>query len=281
MASAQEQSEFWNGLAGRSWVEAQPLLDRLLRPLEEALCEAVAARPSARVLDVGCGAGGTTLAASRRLGAEGSCTGVDLSEPLLAAARARAEREGAPVHFLLADAQTHRFDPASFDLLISRFGVMFFPDPVAAFTNLCRGAAAGAGLRLLVWRDREENPFMTTAERAAAPLLPKPSPQPPDAPGQFAFADADRVGSILAAAGWGAIEIEPADFPCAMPESDLLPYLTHLGPVGRALQESDEPTRARLIEAIRPAFDAFVTAETVRFTAACWTISAQAPAADR
>lgn len=275
MTTPQGQAEFWNDRAGCAWVEAQELLDGLFHPLEESLRATVSTRPAARVLDVGCGTGGTTLAAARALGAEGSATGVDVSEPMIAAARERAERAGVPVRFLRADAQTHSFDPDSFDLLISRFGVMFFSDPVAAFANLRRAAAPDAELRLIVWREREQNPFMTTAERAAAPLLPDLPPHRPDAPGQFAFADPDRVRSILAAADWSGIELEPADFPCAMPESDLLPYLTRLGPVGRALQEADEQTRARVIETVRPAFDPFVDGDTVRFTAACWEIAAR------
>lgn len=278
MATPQEPAEFWNGRAGCSWVESQGLLDGLFRPLEEMLRETVARRPSARVLDIGCGTGGTTLAAARQLGAVGSATGVDVSEPMIAAARERADREGIAVRFLRADAQTHGFDPDAFDLLISRFGVMFFPDPVAAFANLRRAAADEAELHLIVWREREQNPFMTAAERAAAPLLPNLAPHPPDAPGQFGFADPDRVRSILSTAGWTGIEIEPADFPCAMPEPDLLPYLTRLGPVARALGEADEQTRARVIETIRPAFDPFVSGDTVGFTAACWTIAARAPA---
>lgn len=276
MATANGQSEFWNGRAGNGWVESQALIDRLFRPLEEALCEAVAARPGARVLDIGCGTGGTTLAAARTLGGNGLCVGVDVSETMIAAARARAEGTGLEVEFVCADAAEHRFVPGSFDLMISRFGVMFFADPVAAFANLRRAGDAGAELRLLAWRGREENPFMTAAQRAAAPLLPELAPDPPGAPGQFAFAEPERVRSILTRAGWREVEITATDFKCEMPESDLLPYLSRLGPVARILQESDEPTRAQVMELVLPAFEEqFVADGRVRFTAACWTISAR------
>ena len=146
-----------------------------------------------RVLDVGCGTGSTTLAVARRLGAKGRCIGIDISEPMIAAARARAEREGTPASFIRADAQTHAFEPASFDMIISRFGVMFFDDSVRAFANLRRAAKQTPSLRFIAWRSAAENPFMTTAERAAAPLLPNLPARRPDAPGQFAFADRDRV----------------------------------------------------------------------------------------
>src|SRR6185312_8436149 len=144
--------------------------DQTYQPIEDLLVDAVASGTTRRVLDVGCGTGGTTVAVARRLGPSGRCTGVDISEPMIAAARARAEREGASVDFVVADAQTHAFERERFDAIISRFGVMFFNDPVAAFTNLRRAARAGAVLRAVVWRDAAENPFMTTAERAAAPL---------------------------------------------------------------------------------------------------------------
>jgi hypothetical protein len=181
-----------------------------------------------------------------------------------------------PVTFVVADAQTYAFERATFDAVMSRFGVMFFGDAVAAFTNLRGAAHAGAALRAVVWRSMDENPFMTAAERAAAPLLPDLPPRRPDEPGQFAFADPERVRRILAASGWSAIDLQPIDVSCAMPESALVPYLTQLGPVGRALQQADDDLRARVIAAIRPAFDPYVRAAEVRFTAACWMVSARA-----
>ena len=274
--AGQEQAELWNNRGGRAWVEAEEMLDNLFRPQCDTLAEEVGRRPSSRVLDVGCGTGATTVAAAQRLGERGSCTGIDISEPMVTAARARAERERAPARFLLGDAGTHRFEPSSFDLLISRFGVMFFADPVLAFTNLRRAAADGAELRFIVWRDPEENPFMTAAERAAAPLLPDLPPRQPGAPGQFALADPDRVRAILTDSGWTSARLEPVDFSCAMPEPHFDHYLAHLGPVGRALQAEDEPTRTRVLETIRPAFDPYVQAGEARFTAACWMLEARA-----
>src|SRR5215475_6177419 len=168
-----EQRRLWNGPAGRAWVDAQELLDRLLKPFEDVLVEAVSDHGGRRVLDVGCGTGGTTLAVARRLGANARCTGIDISHQMIAAARSRAEREGTPASFIAADAQIHRFEPASFDTIMSRFGVMFFTDSVRAFANLRRAASEGAALRFVAFRSAAENSFMTTAERAAAPLLPK------------------------------------------------------------------------------------------------------------
>ena len=273
-----EQATLWNGRAGRAWVEAQELLDQVLKPFEDLLVEAVCAGSAHRVLDVGCGTGGTTLAVARRLGADCHCIGVDISAPMIAAARAGAEREGAPASFIRADAQSHAFAPSSFDMIISRFGVMFFEDPVLAFANLRRAATDDAALRFIAWRSTAENPFMPTAERAAAPLLPNLPARRPDAPGQFSFADRQRVASILEASGWAEIDIRPIDVDCTLPEKEMVGYLTRLGPVGLILQDADERTRGQVIETVRAAFDPYVHGMEVHFTGACWMVSARVPA---
>ena len=308
-----EQATLWNGPAGRAWVETQELLDRVLRPFEDLLVEAVSAGSGGRVLDVGCGTGSTTLAIARRLardpekwepvfgkdhaqhknserdddskknhpalGANGRSVGIDISEPMIAFARERAEREGTPASFIRADAQTHAFEPASFDMIISRLGVMFFSDPVRAFANLRRAARNGAELRFVAFRSAAENPFMTTAERAAAPLLPSLPARRPDAPGQFAFAERRRVLAILEESGWAEIDIRPIDVACTLPEQELMRYASRLGPVGLMLQQADERTRARVIETVRVAFDPYVHGAEVRFSAACWWVGARAPSA--
>src|SRR4051812_35065695 len=162
----EDMAAAWNGVSGRAWVDEQQLLDHSYSPIEKLLVDEVAAAGARAVLDIGCGAGATTLAVARSLGVRGQATGVDISEPLVALARERARRDGASARFIRADAQTHAFEPASFDLMISRFGVMFFDDPVAAFTNLLRASQPAGELRLVVFRSIAENPFMTTAERA-------------------------------------------------------------------------------------------------------------------
>ncbi|WP_252271352.1 class I SAM-dependent methyltransferase [Pseudomonas subflava] len=264
-----EQSRLWNGPGGRAWVDSQPLLDELFAPLVAPLLEGL--RAGERVLDIGCGTGATSLAATG-LGAD--CLGVDLSGPMLALARNRAREAGSAARFVCADAQSHDFAPASFDRLISRFGVMFFADPVAAFANLRGAARQGACLRLVVWRSAAENPFMTTAERAAAGSLPDLPVRRPGAPGQFAFADAQRVRGLLQTAGWSDVEIRRLDVPLSMAEAALLPYLSRLGPVGLALQQLEEGARTALAARLREAFEPFVRGDRVEFVAACWQIDA-------
>lgn len=255
------QAAHWNGRAGRAWADAQPMLDRMFEPFAQRLVEA--ARTGRRVLDVGCGAGATTLAVAQRLGARGRCVGVDVSRPLIAAARARAERGGVP---------------ASFDTIISRFGVMFFENAVDAFANLLRAATSDASLAFVAWRTAAENPFMTTAERAAAPLVPNLPARQPDAPGQFFFGDARRIETVLAQSGWCGIDVRPIDVECTLPERELIGHFSRLGPLGQLFGDLDDATRARVVDTVRAAFAPYVHGAEVRFTAACWLVGARAPA---
>lgn len=270
-----EQGRLWNGVAGRAWVDARATLDRMFLPVQELLIQSVVARGGQRVLDIGCGTGGTTLAFAARLQGTGRCVGLDLSEPMIALARDRARNAAAAAEFIAADAQTHAFAPAAFDLLLSRFGVMFFEDPVAAFANLHRAASANAELRFVAWRTAAENPFMTTGERAAAPLLADLPTRRPGAPGQFAFAERQHVTGILQASGWQDIDIRPIDIECSFAEADLLTYLSRLGPVGLILPAQQEDLRKQVIARMREAFESYVRGAQVHFTAACWRVSAR------
>jgi SAM-dependent methyltransferase len=269
-----EQAALWNGAAGKGWVAAGSLLDRMYAPFADLLAEEAAALGARQVLDVGCGAGATSLMLAARLG-EGDVLGVDISLPLIEAAKARAARENGRARFLCADAAAHEFPRRAFDLLVSRFGVSFFADPVRAFANLRRAACPGAVLRFLTWRAPQENPFLTVAEQAAAPEL-SLTPQAPAAPGPFALADRRRAADLLMQGGWRGVEIKAVDRACAFPAEGLTHYLRWMGPVGRVLQCADEDRRARILEKVRPAFDSYVQGDDVRFDAACWMLEAEA-----
>lgn len=270
------QHELWNGPAGDAWVQAQRLLDGMFAPFESVLADPLATQPDAQVLDVGCGTGAVCLAIAERLGLAGHCTGVDISAPMIAVARERAAAAGKDIDFIVADAQQHAFAPASLDRIVSRFGVMFFDDPVQAFRRLRDALRNGGALHAIAWRSAAENAFMTTAERAAAPLLPLP-PRVAEGPGQFAFADAGKVQGILRDSGWRDIEITPLDVRCSIARDDLPTYVSLLGPVGQALRaEGLPPTdRASVLATVVDAFAPFVQGDRVVFTAACWSVRGQ------
>ena len=152
---------------------------------------------------------------------------------------------------------------------------MFFSDPVAAFANLRRAAKPGAGLAMISWRSITENPFMTVAERAAAPLLPD-LPKRGNGPGQFAFADQHHVHGILDEAGWTGAASEPLDMVCAFPAAALDTYLSLMGPVGQMLAKADHATRERVMAAVRAGFEEYIVGTDIQFTAACWLTRATA-----
>lgn len=267
-----EQAALWNGAAGHGWVAVQDVLDRMFQPMADLLVQAVRDSAGTRVLDVGCGTGATTLAVAGAVADHGHCTGIDVSAPMIDAARRRAEQERSAARFVCADAQRYPFPRAGFDTVISRIGVMFFDDPVAAFANLRSAARDGAALRFIVWRGPDENPFMTTAERAAAPLLPALPARVSAGPGQFAFADAGRIRSILEGGGWTGIEVRPVDLMCAFPVSELERYVTSVGPLGRVYPQLDADARDAILAMVLPAFEPYMRGGEVRFTAACWMV---------
>jgi SAM-dependent methyltransferase len=274
---ASAQSTLWNGHSGHAWVDLQPVLDQMFHPFLDLLVDAVEKESPRGVLDVGCGTGSTTIAIAQEIGSQGHCTGVDISQPMIDVARMRARQAGISADFVHADAQTHDLAAASIDMIVSRFGVMFFDRPGEAFANLRRASCEGALLNVIAWRGARDNPFMTTAERAAGPYIELPARQP-GAPGQFAFADQDKVATLLKDGGWRDIDIQPIDVECSLPERELVGYASRLGPVGLALQQADAATRARVIDAVRLAFDQYVHGDDIRYVAACWSIRARSPA---
>ncbi|HEX8514543.1 MAG TPA: class I SAM-dependent methyltransferase [Allosphingosinicella sp.] len=269
-----DQSAKWNDRPGRTWAELGDLLDRLFEPFVPLLLQEIEPVAGRRFLDIGCGAGALTLAAARR-GAAG--LGVDISAPLIEAARARAERLGAAgARFVRGDAQSHDFEAGRFDALISRFGVMFFADPAAALRNLRLAMRPGGRLAFVAWRSPAENDFMTAAERAVADLLPGLPARVADAPGQFGFADSGRVDSILAESGWVGVEIRPVDVQCRLTEEELGVYARRMGPVADLLPSLDEATRYEVERRLDSTFRPFLSDGEARFTAACWMVTARA-----
>lgn len=271
------QVAYWNDAAGQTWAEMQEALDRQLAPLGRAAMAALAPRPGERLLDVGCGAGQTTLELAAAVAPGGEVVGLDISRPLLEVARARPPAAG--VSFLEGDAQTHPFEPASFDGAFSRFGVMFFADPPAAFANIRGALKPGGRLAFVCWRPLAENPIMTAPMAAAAQHLPPPAPPAdPHAPGPFAFADPERVRGILAAAGFESVTVAPHDE--AIGGGDLRTAVglsLRIGPLGMMLRENPDK-RDAVVAAVRETLTAYDGPEGVKLPSATWIVSATVPA---
>lgn len=268
---------YWNDAGGHAWVEHQGLLDRINQPVGDIIAGRADPGDGARVLDIGCGAGATTLDMARRVGAEGRAVGVDVSETLLELARERARAAAVGnVDFVRADAATHDFGRPAFDAAISRYGVMFFDAPDAAFANLRRALQPGGGLTFACWRSAAENPLSLVPLEAAAPFLPEPPQLPADGPGRFAFADPDRVRGILDRGGWRHVDIEPLDVATPVSFDELLTLSLKLGLLGTLLPRHDESVRKRVAEAVAARIETYVEDDVVPMTAACWLVTATA-----
>ena len=261
--SNEEQIEYWNGETGERWARRDDMMARLLKPIAQLLLDHAGIEGRTRALDVGCGGGSQSRELAALLGADASVVGVDISAPLLEVARSRSEAtpaDHAPVDFIQADASSYAFEPNSFDLVFSRFGVMFFEDPVTAFSNIHSALQAGAGLAFCCWQGLPKNDWVLQPLQAAFQHIPAPPKPDPHAPGPFAFADPDRVRSILSASGFVDIELEPRDITMQFGEFPTLEEnardLMQIGPIAGLIAEQDEATREKVresvIEVLRP-----------------------------
>jgi SAM-dependent methyltransferase len=273
-----DQAAYWNERAGARWVANQRDLDAQLEPFGIVVMARLALGSGDRVLDVGCGAGATSLMLSERV-RPGLVVGLDISAPMLARARER----GAAIdnlRFEQADAQTFAFSGPPYDALFSRFGVMFFSDPVEAFRNLRTALRAGGKLGFVCWRTMRENPSFVVPLEAALSFLPEaPEPAWPDAPGPFAFADADRTREILQRSGYSDVEITRYDTDLVFAgRADLngaVDLALEVGPLGRALSALDGAIRARARDAVREAFARHHGRSGVVLPAATWVVTAR------
>jgi ubiquinone/menaquinone biosynthesis C-methylase UbiE len=271
---------FWNGPGGRRWVSRQEAWDRVLEPVAAAALERAAVRPGERVIDIGCGAGATTIALARRVGAAGRVVGIDVSRPMLARAAERLAPD-LPVELVLADATSHAFAPGGFDLLFSRFGVMFFAEPMRAFANLRAALRPGGRLLFACFRSPQENPFVMLALRAATAHVPPPPKLEPEDPGPFSFADQERVRRILDGAGFRSIVHEPFDRELDIAAGGGLDAAVasalEIGPASRAIEDQPPEVRSAVADAIRKAFAAHRRGSSVLLPAAVWLVSASNP----
>lgn len=278
-----QQINDWNGRTGEKWVRFQEQLDVMLSPMGDAVFNVAAIRPDESILDIGCGCGDTSLAAAALVGASGRVLGLDISQPMVARARERARLAGLNATFKVSDAATEDFSGANYDLLISRFGVMFFDQPSAAFANMRKALKAGGRLAFVCWRTAPENPWASAPMLAAMPFLPPMEPGIPGAPGPFAFADKSRIEKILTDAGFSAINITAYDKPLALgatshgdPLEEALTQAMEIGPLGRMLSGLPDDTRTKARAAIREELARHLTPQGVMLAGAVWIVTAKA-----
>jgi len=277
-----EQIAYWNGDAGRKWADRDAQMATLLAPVAEALLAHTDLAESRSVLDVGCGGGSETLMLADRLKQGASVLGIDVSAPLLAIARehtADRDTRGVTVDFVEADAATYDFGERRFDLLFSRFGVMFFDQPAKAFAHLLSAMQPHGTLAFACWQALAHNPLTALPLKAALTVLPAPEAPKPRAPGPFAFAEADYVREMLAEAGWDDIRITPQEIELcwkgAGGYADTVRELVNTGPVGRLIAEVDDSTRAAVYAAAAEALEAHYHEDHLSLTGAVWLVRAK------
>jgi SAM-dependent methyltransferase len=274
-----DQIAYWNGPAGQRWAEGQQAQDIVLGPVADILIDRAKPKTGEQVIDVGCGSGVTTIAFAQKVGPSGHALGIDISGPMLERARASAPKD-LPVDFVLADATVYPFDPAGFDLLASRFGVMFFADPVLSFTNMRKALRPSGRLAFACWREPRENPFFMAPLQAAYKHVPKLPQQEPEDPGPFAFASEARVRRILGEAGFTGVEMEAypllldAAVGCGLDSAVQRTF--EIGPVSRALEGQPAELRTAAANSIREALTPFAKGNAVLLPASIWIVTARA-----
>lgn len=280
-STAQSPTHQWAGSSGDNWVLHQRRLDLMLEAFGDAAISAANVAPGEQILDIGCGAGATSFALAARTGADGRVIGVDISPQLVE--RARADTPvGAPVAFELADAATAPLEPAAFDLLFSRFGVMFFDDPVAAFAHMRAALKPGGRLAFACWREPAANDWVRLPMAAIRPFV-TPAPTEPLAPGPFAFADPVRIESLLSAAGFVDVGITPFD--AIIPYGhgatreaaigDAVMLASAVGPLSRALADQGDDIRAKATKAVHAAFARQPGETSIQIAGAAWIVTAR------
>lgn len=275
------QRAFWNSDFGAKWVTFADDLEQLHAPMNEPLLDRAGISPGMRVLDIGCGSGSVARRAAEMTGINGAVTAVDISEMLLETARqTRSADNSAPIDYTLADAQTYGFPPAEFDRVVSRMGVMFFADPIAAFANLLRAARPGAVFAAVVWRRGEANPWFQIPTEAAIRHL-GPVDADPHAPGPLAFAEVDRTVAILQAAGWEDVRGDPMEVRLETRGSseDAAMSIGALGPAARIMNAKGATSAqvASIVKDIAVGFRQFETAQGLRVPVTMTLLSANAP----
>jgi len=275
------QHEYWNTVGGPRWIGLAGVVERRNFVFNDILLERSAVASDERVLEIGCGTGATTIPLAEAVGPRGRVVGVDISEPMLAGARQRLAESGlGNISLVQADAQVHHLEAGHFDLIVSRFGVMFFADPVAAFSNLLPAARPGGRLCFVCWGPLEENRHWMIPYEVALRRLGPPASTPPHAPGPLAFSDRDYLRSILERAGFAEIVIdrETPDIIGSTPEEEA-EYACVMGPPARLIDEKkpDDTVRETIKREMVKAFTAYARGGPMLLPSTVFVVTARSP----
>jgi len=272
-----DQIAYWNGPGGQHWTDRQQTQDILLAPVSDILIDRAKAKAGERIVDVGCGCGATTIAFAQKVGPAGHVFGIDISAPMLARARQIAPA-GIPVDFALADATVYPFVSGSFDLVVSRFGVMFFAKPAISFANMRTALRPSGRLTFACWREPRDNPWLMAPLQAVYKHVPKLPQLGPEDPGPFSFASEQRVIRILSEAGFSGIEMEPCnlslDVAVGRGLDAAVETALEIGPASRALEGQPPEVRAAAANSIREALGPFASGNAVPLAASIWIVTA-------
>ncbi len=269
---------FWNSTMGHAWVSQQAVISDVFTSVTSVSLVAAAAKQGEHVIDIGCGPGDTLLAFARAVGPSGDALGVDVSVPMLEFARHRAAEAGlANVTCALADATTYAFEPRRANLVYSRFGMMFFDDPIKAFTNIRSAMKMGGRLVFVCFRTMPESPWFRVPIEAARPHVPPQPPVDPLAPGMFSLAREDRLRGVLTEAGFREIALNATDVPIhGKDTTQSMAFITQVGPLPALLENASDQQRKRATEAARNALAAQIGADGRGLHVGLWLVSASA-----
>ena len=277
MATGNEEEDYWNNDGGKRWVTHIDAIETMLSGLNDTLTSGVNIKSGEHILDIGCGGGVTSAAHAAAAGSGGSVIGADISEVILTVARERYANVS-NLEFITADAGTFEFESKRFDVITSRFGVMFFPEPTAAFQNIRQAAKDGGRMVFICWAPATENPWMSAPAAAAFTILPRPEKPKPGTPGPFAFAEPDHVKTILGDAGFVDIKTSLIEQPLNMGSVALsLKTMTKVGPAAEPLREASNEQRDAAIARMREVFAAHDDGDGVIMQSAIWLVEARVP----
>lgn len=257
-----DQVAYWNSENGRKWALHQEGLDAIASKVKEHLLKRAQLVRNESIIDIGCGTGDTTIEAATAVGPTGTVLGVDVSSLLLDSARQRAKaKQLSNIAYVLADAQTHRFEAGAGDAVISRFGMMFFSDPIKAFANIANALKHNGRIVFVTWGSLEDNPWFAVPRRAAIKQLGEPTPDDPYVPGPLAFQDRDYVTEILKSAGYSDVSAEEIDVPLPFFGSleQTAALASNVGPAARIVRQlgGDIADLTAITEAIEGAFSEY------------------------